>query len=92
MHLDEAIERDPAQHLRVGVVEATGSPFPDPLVRLAPAFADRVAESVEHPIRVAVEAPTAVQEPRGGIDDLPVDVKLSWPWASLPIRTGREPP
>ena len=37
------------------------APFPDPLVRLAPAPADRLAEPVEQPRRVAVEVPAAAQ-------------------------------
>jgi hypothetical protein len=58
------------------MVEAAEAPFPDPLVRLAPAPAHRVTKPVEHPARVAVDAPLAVQELGGGIDDLSVDVEL----------------
>src|SRR5215217_7298208 len=76
VHLDEPVQSYPTQHFRMGMVEAAGAPFPDPLVRLAPASAHRVAKSVEHPARVAVEAPTVVQELGGGIDDLSVDVEL----------------
>src|SRR5918998_2483414 len=76
VHLDEAIERDPAQYLRVGIMEASGAPLPDPLVRLAPAPAHRTHQAVEHPARVAVEAPAAVQEPSSAVEDLSVDVEL----------------
>ena len=76
VHLDQSVERDPAQDLGVGVMEAAGAALPDPLVRLAPASAHRTAEAIEHPARVAVEAPTATHELRGGVDDLPVYVKL----------------
>src|SRR5215207_10459509 len=76
VHLDEAIERNPAQDLRVGVMESAGASLPDALVRLAPAFAYRMAKPVEHPARVAVEAPAVVQEPGGAVDDLSVDVEL----------------
>ena len=60
----------------MGVVEAAGAAFPDPLVRLAPAPADRLAETVEHARRVAVEAPAAGSEPRHGVDHLAVDIEL----------------
>src|SRR5918995_5981505 len=76
VHLDEAIERDPAQDLRVCVMESAGTPLPDPLVRLAPPLAHRTAETVEHPARVAVDASAAVQEPGGAVDDLSVDIEL----------------
>src|SRR5215211_4005462 len=76
VHLDEAIERNPAQDLRVGVMEAPGASLPDPLIRLAPAPTYRAAQTVEHSARVAVEAPAAVQEPGGAVDDLSVDVEL----------------
>src|SRR5215216_3472574 len=76
VHLDEAIERDPAQYLRVGVMESAGAPLPDPLVRLAPALAHRTTETVEHPVSVTVDAPATVQEPGGAVDDLSVDVEL----------------
>src|SRR5918998_848241 len=76
VHLDEAIERDPAQDLRVGVVEAPGAPLPDPLIWFAPSPAYRMTETVEHPARITVEAPAAVQEPSGAVDDLSVDVEL----------------
>src|SRR5215211_4656721 len=76
MHLDEAIERDPAQDLRMGVMESAGAPLPDPLVRLAPSPAHRTTEAVEHPASVAVEAPAAIQDPGGAVDDLSVDVEL----------------
>jgi hypothetical protein len=33
-------------------------------------------ETVEHPARVAVEAPAAVQEAGGAVDDLSVNVEL----------------
>jgi hypothetical protein len=59
VHLDEPVQSYPAQHLRMGVVEAAGAPLPDPLVRLAPPPAHRTTETVEHPTRVAVEAPAA---------------------------------
>src|SRR5829696_5849685 len=63
VHLDEAIERDPAQYLRVGVMESAGASLPNALIRFAPAPAHRAAQTVEHPARVAVEAPAAIQEP-----------------------------
>src|SRR5215208_6230788 len=75
-HLDEPVQSYPAQHFRMGMVEASGTPFPDPLVRLAPSLAHRTTETVEHPARVAVDVPTAVQEPGGTVDDLSVDVEL----------------
>src|SRR5215208_1240125 len=76
VHLDEAVERDPAQYLRVGVMEAAGASLPDALIRFAPAPAYRAAQTVEHPARVPVEAPAAVQELGGPVDDLPIDIKL----------------
>src|SRR5215208_234703 len=76
VHFDEAIERNPAQDLRVGIMESAGAPLPDPLVRLAPSLAHRTTETVEHPARVAVDVPTAVQEPGDTVDDLSVDVEL----------------
>src|SRR5215213_1525097 len=76
VHHDEPVQSYPAQHFRMGMVEAAGTPFPDPLVRLAPSLAHRTTETVEHPARVAVEAPPAVQEPGGAVDDLSIDVEL----------------
>src|SRR5215212_2843746 len=76
VHLDEAIECDPTQDLRVGVMESAGAPLPDALIRFSPAPAHRTTETVEHPTRVAVEASAAVQEPGGAVDDLPIDIKL----------------
>src|SRR5215216_2703924 len=76
VHLDEPVQSYPAQHFRMGMVEAAGTPFPDPLVRLAPSPAHRTTKTVEHPARVAVEAPAAVQEPGGAVDDLSIDVEL----------------
>src|SRR5215210_8912391 len=48
VHLDEAIKGDPAQYLRVGVMESAGAPLPNALVRLAPSLAHRETETVEH--------------------------------------------
>src|SRR5215208_5378180 len=76
VHLDEAVERYPAQYLRVGVMESAGASLPDALIRFAPAPAHRAAQTVEHPAGVAVEAPSAIQEPRCAVDDLPIDIKL----------------
>src|SRR3712207_7655377 len=67
-------------------MEAAGASFPDPLVRLAPAPAHRTPQAIEHPARVAIEAPAAVQEPGGGVDDLPVDVELE-----LALRVVADP-
>ena len=47
VQLDEAVERDPAERLGVGVMEAAGPPLPDPLVRLAPASAHCIAQAVQ---------------------------------------------
>src|SRR5215210_2013810 len=52
-------------------MESAGTPFPDPLVRLAPAPAHRTTETGEHPARVAVEAPAAIQAPGGTPRSLP---------------------
>src|ERR671921_2580941 len=76
VHLDEAIERDPAQDLRVCVMEPAGTPLPDPLVRFPPSLAHRATETVEHAVSVTVDTPAAVQEPGGAVDDLSVDVEL----------------
>ena len=76
VHLDEPIERDPAERLRVGVVEAAGAPLPDALVRLAPAPAHRVAKPVEHASGIAVETPASPRKLRRGVEDFPVDVEL----------------
>src|SRR5918995_639216 len=76
VHLDEAIEGDPAQYLRVGVMESAGAPLPNALVRLAPSLAHRTTETVEHPVSVTFDAPAAVQKPGGAVDDLSVDVEL----------------
>src|SRR5215207_2278293 len=76
VHLDEAIERNPAQALRVGVMESAGASLPDALIRFAPASAHRAAQTVEHPARVAVEAPAAIQEPGCAVDDLSIDIEL----------------
>src|SRR5215212_2462593 len=76
VHLDEPIERDPAERLRVSVVEAARAPLPDALVRLAPAPAHRVAKPVEHASGIAVETPTSTCKPRRGVEDFPVDVEL----------------
>src|SRR5918995_4180413 len=76
VHLDKPVQSYPTQHFRMGMVESSGAPLPDPLVRLAPPPAHRMAKPVEHPARVAVEAPAVVQEPGGAVDDLSVDVEL----------------
>src|SRR5918995_1154790 len=76
VHLDEAIERDPAQDLRVCVMESAGTPLPDPLVRLAPPLAHRTAQAIEHPARVSVEASTTIRELCCGVDDFAVYVEL----------------
>src|ERR687894_2244105 len=76
VHHDEPVQSYPTQHFRMGIVEAAGTPFPDPLVRLAPPPAHRTTKTVEHPARVAVEAPAAIQEPGCAVDDLPIDIKL----------------
>src|ERR671910_2069848 len=73
VHLDEPVQSYPTQHFRMGMVESAGAPLPDPLVRLAPSPAHRTPQTVEHPARVAVEAPAAVQEPSSAVEDLSVD-------------------
>jgi hypothetical protein len=35
-----------------------------------------MAEAVEHPAGITVEAATAPHKPRGSVEDLPVDVEL----------------
>src|SRR5215207_1720842 len=57
-------------------METAGASLPDALIRFAPASAHGATQTVEHPARVAVEAPAAVQEPGGAVDDLPIDIKL----------------
>src|SRR5687767_6335062 len=86
VHLDEPVQSYPTQHFRMGMVEAAGTPFPDPLVRLAPPPAHRTTKTVKHPARVAVEAPPAVQEPGGAVDDLPINVELE-----LALRVVADP-
>src|SRR5215210_1977104 len=76
VHLDEAIEGDPAQYLRVGVMESAGAPLPNALVRLAPSLAHCATETVEHPVSITVDAPAAIQKPGGTVDDLSVDIEL----------------
>src|SRR5918993_2306761 len=76
VHLDEAIERDPAQYLRVGVMESAGAPLPNALVRLAPSLAHCTAQAIEHPARVSVEASTAIRELCCGVEDFAVYVEL----------------
>src|SRR5215217_9696103 len=76
VHHDEPVQSYPTQHFRMGMVESTGAPLPDTLVRLAPSPAHRTTETGEHPARVAVEAPPAVQELGGAVDDLSIDIEL----------------
>src|ERR671910_2868632 len=76
VHLDEPVQSYPTQHFRMGMVESSGTPLPNALVRLAPSLAHRTTETVEHPVSVTVDAPAAVQKPGGAVDDLSVDVEL----------------
>src|SRR5918995_3517588 len=76
---DQAVKRNPAEYLGMGVVEEAGTPFPDPLIRLAPPLADGPAETVDEADRGAVEPATMGGKPGGGVDDFAVDVELELP-------------
>src|SRR5687767_13210556 len=76
VHHDEPVQSYPTQHFRMGMVESSGTPLPDALVRLAPSLAHRATGTVEHPASVTAYAPARAQAPGGAVDDLSVDVEL----------------
>lgn len=88
---DQAVKRGPAGHLRIGVVTPLAAHFPDAVVRFTPLSANRSAKADEQPPLLAVEPSTPHHIARSRHNNRTVHVQLSWPQASLPIRTGREP-
>jgi hypothetical protein len=70
MHLNQPVQGHPAQ-------KAPGPALPDPLVRFAPAAADRSAETFEQLCRVVVQSATTAREPGDGVDNLAVYIQLA---------------
>src|SRR5215212_137138 len=61
---DQPVQRDPAEHLGVGVMKAAGTTLPNSLVRFTPAPADRLPDAGQHACRVPIDAPAAGNEAR----------------------------
>src|SRR5581483_12016356 len=76
VHVEQAIERRPAEHPRVGIVPAAGARLPDALVGLVPVAAYVVADAAQQALRLAIEGAAVARELVGGVDDLAVDVEL----------------
>src|SRR5512146_251154 len=80
----KAIEGDPAQQARVGVVLGSAAWLPDSLVRLVPVNGDVFAEIDKHLLRSTVESATGVRILRGGVDHLAVDIELKLASSCVP--------
>ena len=73
---DQPVQRDPAEHLGVGVMKAAGTAFPNSLIRFTPTPADRLPEPAQHAGRVPIEVPAAGSEARHRVNHLAVDIEL----------------
>ena len=76
MQLEQAVQRRPAEHARVGEVPPLTAHFPDALVGLAPPFTDQLAQLDERLLCAAVEGTAAAHQVRGGADHLSVEIQL----------------
>jgi hypothetical protein len=86
--LDEAVERDPAEQPRVGVLLRSFTRLPDALIGFRPILADVVAELPEHPLRRAVDVRSAAAHSSDGVDDLAAHVELKLRRRGVPDSNG----
>src|SRR5206468_3885460 len=72
----QAIERGPAHHPRMGMALGLAALFPDAVIGLAPRVANGAAEPEEHPGSGPVELAAVLDEIPDGGDELPVEIEL----------------
>src|SRR5438477_4639470 len=74
LHFQEAIERDPAQQARVGVVPTFVPIFPHTIVRFAPMFANISGNLTQHFLRFAIEIFVFADEMENRFDHFPINI------------------
>src|SRR5438105_3721521 len=76
LHVQNAIECDPAHQTRVSVMSLLVAIFPNPVVRLAPMFANVFGTLAQHFLRVPIEFFVLADEMRNGLDYFTINVQL----------------
>ena len=76
LHVQNAIERDPAHQARVRVMSLLVAIFPDAIVRLAPMRANVFGTLAQHFLHVSVEFFVLADKMRNGFDYFPINVQL----------------